>query len=35
MIGYKHNLNLLKSGYRSVLPELSARSYEIYKDCFR
>jgi len=35
MIGYKNNLQLLENGYRSVLPENSAISYEIYKSCFK
>jgi len=34
MIGYKYNMKLLESGYRSVLPENSRISYEIYKNSF-
>jgi hypothetical protein len=34
MIGYKYNMQLLESGYRSVLPENSRISYEIYKNSF-
>ncbi len=34
MIGYKNNIELIKNGYRSVLPEISAKAYEIYKKQF-
>ncbi len=34
MIGYKNNMALLENGYASVLPQDSAKSYEIYKSCF-
>ena len=32
MIGYKNNPNLIKNGYRSVLPDESKLSYKIYKE---
>lgn len=34
MIGYKRNVELIRNGYRSVLPAESQRSYDIYKSCF-
>ena len=35
MIGYKFNPDLIKNGYKSVLPTDSLRAFEIYKNAFK
>ncbi len=35
MIGYKNNLNLLKNGYRNILPKKSLLAYELFKKLMR
>jgi hypothetical protein len=35
MVGYKYNVDLISNGYKSVLPEKSYKSFQIYKSLFK